>query len=285
MMRWLYFIVLQFIFILIIGIVVYQHKDNATIIKLPPKELAQWYKPDNKRQVWLHNMFKLRREIQAVQYYAEQKDEKHLGEWTLQLNEHYLKIAEMVPRWKKKIDISIISTLQTNVIEKNYSGVLAAINTLQKNCDSCHTDYQAITALTYRAPDFSTIEITPSLSFTSHMQTLINNVNQIKIAATDDMPDIALSSLADLEQGMKELGQVCVNCHKQDKKSYPDQQMRKTILSLKQSLLNGKIKEQGVNLGTLAVQACATCHGTHRLAFGVKKLLTNDLDLKQLLSH
>jgi len=284
-MRWVYFIILQIVLILLVAGLVYKHSDMATIIKVPPKDLAHWYKPENKRQVWLHNMFKLRREMQAVQFYADNKNNKRLGEWTIQLNEHYLKIGDMVPSWKKKLDISILSTLQTNVINQNYTGVLASVNTLQKNCDSCHTDYQAVTALTYRSPDFSTVEIKPSMPFDSHMQTLSKNVNQIKIASTDGMPDLAASSLAELKQGMNELGQVCINCHKQDKKVYPSEQMKKTMLSLKQSLKSGLIKEQGRDLGTLAVQACATCHGTHRLTFGAKQLLSKDPNLAELLKH
>ena len=48
-------------------------------LMLPPTSLAQWYKPANKRQVWLHNMFKLRRELQAVVEYASsaQTQESH----------------------------------------------------------------------------------------------------------------------------------------------------------------------------------------------------------------
>ena len=36
----------------------------------PPSTIAQWYKPANKRQVWLHTMFRLRREMQAMGEYA-----------------------------------------------------------------------------------------------------------------------------------------------------------------------------------------------------------------------
>jgi len=284
-MRWAYFIVLQAILVLVIGGIVYKHKDKAIIVKTPPKELAQWYKPENKRQVWLHNMFKLRREMQAVQFYAETKDSKHLGEWALALNEHYLKIGEMIPSWNKKLDVSILLTLQANVIEENYEGVITAVDKLQENCDSCHQDYQAITALTYRAPDFSSVEIEPSLSFNSHMHTLTEQVNQIKIASKDGMQDLAISSLVDLKQGMQKLGEVCTDCHKKDSKAYPSEQMSKTLLSLENSLKTGSEKEQGRDLGTLAVLACARCHGTHRLAFGAKKLLLKEPDLTELLKH
>ncbi len=284
-MRWTYFIVLQLILVLVVAGLVYKHQDKATIIKIPPKELAQWYKPENKRQVWLHNMFKLRREMQAVQFYADNKDHKSLKKWAVLLNEHYLKIGEMVPNWNKKLDLAILSDIQTSVVNQDYTGVLTAANTLQKNCDSCHIDYQAITALTYRTADFSKVETKPSVPFNSHMQTLSEQVNMIKIASEDGMPNLAISSLTDLKQGMNELGEVCSNCHKKDRKFYPSESMNKTLLSLEQNLKTGTIKEQGMDLGTLAVEACARCHGTHRLTFGAKTLLSKEPSLAELLKH
>lgn len=284
-MRWIYFIVLQAILALVITGIVYKHNDKAVIIKTPPIALAQWYKPENKRQVWLHNMFKLRREIQAVEFYAQEKDQKHLTKWASALNKHYLKIGEMVPSWNKKLALPTLSNLQKHVTNQNYDGVLIEVNDLQKNCDACHNDYREITALTYRAPDFSTIEIEPLLPFNSHMQTLIKQVNQIKIASEDGMTDLALSSLTALEKGMHKLGGVCTDCHKQDKQTYPSKEMNKTLLSLEESLKTGTLKDQGMDLGTLAVQACARCHGTHRLTSGAKNLLSKEQSLAELLKH
>lgn len=284
-MRWIYFIVLQGIIALVIAVVVYQHDDKATIVKTPPKALAQWYKPENKRQVWLHNMFKLRREMQAVAFYAKQEDNEHLQKWASSLNEHYLKIADMVPSWEKKLDKLTLVNLTQSVAEKSYADVLTSVKALQENCDACHNDYQAITALTYRAPDFSGIEVASEQSFNGHMQTLITHVNQIKIASTDGMTELALASLADLKQDMQSLGQVCTDCHKKDKKPYPSAQMNNTLLSLENSLKEGTLKEQGRDLGTLAVLACARCHGTHRLVTGANNLLSKEQSLAELLKH
>ena len=285
MNRWIYFVVLQVILVALVLGLVYKHNDKATIIKTPPKVLAKWYKPENKRQVWLHNMFKLRREMQAVQFYANNKDNERLKTWVLKLNEHYLKIGEMVPEWNKKLAVETLSNIQTSAINHDYVGIIEEVNTLQKNCDSCHTDYQAITALTYRTPDFAGLEIAPSVSFNDNMKTLIKNVNQIKIASEDGMPHLALPSLTELKKGMNELGQVCTNCHEKDKKTYPSEQMEETLLTLEQSLKTGLAKDQGRALGTLAVQACATCHGTHRLLLGTKTLLTKEPTLLELLKH
>jgi cytochrome c556 len=284
-MRWIYFIVLQAILVLVIIRVVYQHNDKAIIIKTPPKELAQWYKPENKRQVWLHNMFKLRREMQAVAFYAERKDQKSLTKWATALGEHYFKIGEMAPSWRNKIARSTLTSIQDHAANENYAGVLTEVNNLQKNCDSCHSDYQEITALTYRAPDFSLIDIEPLLPFNSHMKTLIRQINQIKIASEDGKVDLAISSLIKLKQDMHKLGKVCVDCHKQDKKTYPSEEMNNTLLSLENSLKTGPLKEQNMNIGTLAVQACARCHGTHRLIYGAKNLLSKEQSLSELLTH
>jgi len=284
-MRWIYFILLQLILVGMVAGLVYLHKDKASIVKTPPKELAQWYKPESKRHVWLHNMFKLRREMQAVAFYAEKRDLEHLRKWTLQLNQHYLKIGEMVPSWDKKLDKLTLSSLQDSVIASDYPGVIDAVNTLQENCDSCHNDYQAITALTYRAPDFSKVDIQPDLSFNSHMKSLTKQVNQIKIASEDANMELALASLTDLKQGMNELGQVCTDCHKKDRKPYPSEHMKQTLASLEQNLQTGTLKQQGRDLGTLAVLACARCHGTHRLAFGAKELLSKEQSWQEIIKH
>lgn len=284
-MRWRYFIILQAIILLVAAGLVYKHEDKVTLVKTPPIELAQWYKPENKRQVWLHNMFKLRREMQAVAFYAEKKDTENLQKWVGQLNNHYLKIADMVPVWQKKLAVQTMDDLKIASEQKDFIMVLTQHDALQKSCDSCHDDYQAITALTYRTPDFSTIKITPQLSFVEHMDTLTRQVNQIKISAQDGNKALALSSLKGLHDEMDVLGGVCVNCHKKDGITYPSEMMKKTLSSLKVSLESGTAKQQGRDLGTLAVLACARCHGTHRIAYGAKKHLTTDVSFSNLIKH
>ncbi len=178
--------------------------------------MAQWYKPENKRQVWLHNMFKLRREIQAVRFYANHEEDSHLQKWAGQLSEHYLKIGEMVPEWEKKLDHELISELREYVKNSGYQNIDYVLDRLDKNCVSCHADYRAITATIYRAPDFSSIDIPgSSISFANHMKELTKQVSQIKIASDDGMQEAALSSLSDLRKGMNKLGETCSNCHKE----------------------------------------------------------------------
>lgn len=284
-MRWRYFIILQVLILLLATGVIYMHQDKTNLVKTPPTALAQWYKPENKRQVWLHNMFKLRREMQAVAFYAKNQDAEHMQKWAEQLNQHYFKIADMVPSWQKKLVPETMAALTLASEKKDYSAVLVQHKALQQSCDSCHDDYQAITALTYRAPDFSGIKLSEQVSYVSHMNTLTTQVNQIKISAQDGNIPFALSSLADLTQGMELLGQTCVDCHKKDRKPYPSETMKNTLLSLEESLTSGTAKQQGRDLGTLAVLACARCHGTHRIAYGAKKQLNTEVSFSELIRH
>jgi len=284
-MRWPHFIFLQCLLIVLVGGIIYIHKDRVTLIKNPPASLAQWYKPDNKRQVWLHTMFKLRREMQAVRLYSDNNDAKHLDKWVTLLSEHYLKIGEMVPEWNKKLDAGAIANLQKSAGSNRYQDVSRALDDLNKSCESCHTDYRAITATMYRAPDFSSIEISPSTSFEAHMEELTKQVNQIKIASEDGMKDIALSSLSGLKEGINALGETCSNCHKKDTKVYPGKPINKTITDLEESLRTGTLKDQGRELGTLAVLACARCHGTHRLAYDTRKIFSDRPNWLELIKH
>ena len=284
-MRWTHFFFLQCLLIVIIAGLIYSHKNKVIVIKNPPASLAQWYKPENKRQVWLHNMFKLRREIQAVKLYSDNNDAKNMEKWATQLSEHYLKIGEMVPEWKSKLDTEAITHLQDSIRNKRNKDVSQALDNLNKSCDSCHTDYRIITATMYRAPDFTSMEINSATSYKKHMKQLIKHVNTIKIASKDKIKDVALSSLSDLKKGINELGKSCSTCHKKDTPVYPDNLIKKTITNLDKSLRTGTLKEQGKNLGSLAVLACARCHGTHRLAYDIRKTFTDGSNWFKLIKH
>jgi len=284
-MRWSHFILLQCLLVMIAGGIVYFHKDRVVLIKSPPASLAQWYKPENKRQVWLHNMFKLRREMQAVRFYADNNDAKHLEKWVTLLSEHYLKTGEMVPEWNKKLDLEAIAGLQESASSQRYQDVSRALDDLDESCKSCHADYRTVTAAMYRTPDFFLMEIGPSTSLKTHMEELTRQVNQVKIASEDGMKDVALSSLSDLVKGINTLGETCSNCHKKDTRVYPDETIKTTISSLEESLRTGTLKDQGRELGTLAVLACARCHGTHRLAYDAGKLFTDRQSWVELIKH
>jgi len=284
-MRWPHFIILQLILVVVVCGVFYLHKDKVTIVKTPPASLAQWYKPANKRQVWLHTMFSLRREIQALTFYAERQDQAQLQVWMERLNTHYQKLGEMVPQWQGKLDVKTLAQLQLSTDENRYQDVLSQLDKLNESCDSCHGDYRVVTAITYRAPDFSTIKIDSSKELKPHMLEMGKSINEIKIAVEAGTKDMALSSLSNLTKGMEKLAKTCLDCHKQGTKKYPNDTIKQTVQRLEQSLVGGTYKEQGKELGTLAVQACAHCHGTHRLSYDAKKLLVQPQSWLELLKH
>jgi hypothetical protein len=288
-MKWTHIAILQIIIILSVSALLYQHADKIKVIKTPPKTLSKWYKPENKRQVWLHNMFKLRREMQAINLYSASKKDKHLNNWMNKLRDHYLSIGEMVPRWKNKLDVNTLNELQSIISNKRYLEIKPSLNKLQKSCDSCHESFQVITALLYRTPDFSSLKVRVSsnvpISFESHMNALSRHVNQIKIFSDDNMPNQALSSLNTLTLGMEQLGNTCIECHKKGSKMYPNNETKRILNDLTVSLQLGHKKEQGRHLGNLAVTACATCHGTHKLVYSAKELMSSDVDMMKLLKH
>jgi len=284
-MRGIYFLTIQLILISALAYLVYFHKDRVLILKTPPASLSKWYKPENKRQVWLHNMFKLRREMQAIKIYSGQKDSERLEKWLEQFITHYKKIGEMVPEWENKLNMQALSQLETNQKNENYEGITENLELLVAGCENCHNDYRTTVATLYRTPNFKPIKVGASTSFKEHMGELSQQVNQIKIASEDGLPEIALSSWSRLDSGIKSLGKTCSTCHKKDIREYPDATVRSTLDRLKQSLTSGTIKDQGRNLGTLAVLACARCHGTHRFSYENRVNFKQEKSLIDLIRH
>ncbi|MCP3688275.1 MAG: cytochrome c [Gammaproteobacteria bacterium] len=284
-MRWSHFIILQCLLILTVAGIAYTHKDRVHVTKSPPESLSQWYKPENKRQVWLHNMFKLRREMQAMEFYANNNNAALLKKWADSFNGHYLEVAEMVPQWSSKLDFEALHDLQAMVGSENFTQVVQVLEKIAASCTNCHNDYRAIVATMYRAADFSAIEVAASLAFREHMIDLSKQLNQIKIASVDGMQELSLASLSNLKKGIDELGRSCSACHIEDVKPYPDDKLVQTIALLEESLESGGTKDQGRALGTLAVQACAHCHGTHRVAYDMRSVLREKPDWLELIKH
>jgi len=264
---------------------IYLHKDRVQLVKLPPQSIAGWYKPENKRQVWLHNMFKLRREMQAVRGYAISENIPQLGKWTADLNSHYLKIREMVPEWGGRLDLSAMNTLLELQQAGHYAQIPEALNELQQSCDSCHQSFRAVTATLYRAPNFSNLHLNSEQSLSDSMQVLNSQVNDIKISMQAGELEHALVTLDDLRAGMDELGTLCQYCHTNAPQIYPNDAVQNALDTLQVRLTLGSLKQQGQALGELAVSACAQCHGTHRIAYDARKMLGASPGAIELLRH
>ncbi|MCW8915145.1 MAG: hypothetical protein OQK24_04735 [Magnetovibrio sp.] len=283
-MRWSVFVVLQGLILSALFGVYYIHQDRVIVLKKPPASIAQWYKPQNKRQVWLHTMFNLRREMLAVGMYASAQDDKNLQDWAGKLSQHYQKIGEMVPEWQGRLSPNVLADIKSAAQEKRYSDVALGLEKLEQNCKSCHVDFRAVTATMYRAPNFSNLSVEGAPSLNAHMRTMSTSVNKLKLAFVGGRDDDALSAFVDLKRDMNSFGAVCGNCHKQGK-PYPSPVITEALSVMEQSLKTGDLKDKGRALGTLAVLACAECHGTHRISYDIRQLFTEQKSWAELLKH
>lgn len=187
-------------------------------LPLPPASIAQWYKPHNDRQVWLHTMFSLRREMQAIRGYAAADEPALARNWVERFAEHYLKIAEMVPEWKDELEYGWLERLQSSTATGDSPGITLALRKIEQGCNACHREYRALTALLYRTPDFSAIRIKladgSEQDYPQAMERLSLLVNRIKIASEDNRPEEALTALQQLRQRLDGLGESCGTCHR-----------------------------------------------------------------------
>ncbi|MDM8545216.1 cytochrome c [Candidatus Venteria ishoeyi] len=251
------------------------HANETITFDKPPPSLKQWYKPQSKRNVWHHNMFKLRREIQAVNEYMTANDTEHTQKWALRLVTHYRKIAEMVPEWKDELELAWADKLEAAAKQGELAAIGKAVKKLKQSCSSCHKHYRAQVATLYRAPDFSQVHVSlagQQITYLDFMKQLMADVNRIKIAAEDGYKDKAQTALKALRGSIKTLGSSCSTCHKdaEARAYYLGDKTEKLLNDLEQDINSGK---SGHTLGRLAVQACARCHGSHRIVYDLKTAL------------
>jgi len=265
-------------FILLVSALSFLSAEEIVTLKKPPTSLKQWYKPDNKRNVFQHNMFKLRRELQAVNQYRALQDLPHTQKWANQLAEHYIKIAEMVPEWKKELRLKRAEQIKIAAKEGDFKSLGNAIKKLQKSCTNCHETYRAQVAAMYRAPDFSHTYVQingKETDYQDFMRLLMRDVNRIKIAAEDGNKVEAQIALKDVRSGIKTLRSSCDSCHKGSKAK--DYYLGNDTIELMDKL-EVAIEEgnSGRTLGEFAVEACAHCHGSHRIIYDLKNEIKNE---------
>ena len=247
-------------------------KENITL-KIPPASLEQWYKPGNKRNVFQHNMFKLRRELQAINQYRAEEDLEHTQKWVSEFVDHYRKIPEMVPEWKNEINLKEAKELELGAKKGDFKAIGRTIKKLQKSCRDCHDNYRTQVAAIYRVPDFSKIHVQlddEKTDYNRFMKLLMRDVNRIKIYADDDNKIKAKTAFNDLQNKMITLRSSCTHCHEGDKARdyYLGKETSELMDKLEASIETGK---SGRPLGEFAVKACALCHGTHRIVYDLKE--------------
>lgn len=250
------------------------------LLQQPPESLAQWYKPMNERQVWLHNMFKLRREMQAVTEYAARGEQALTQKWSGRLVEHYRKIGEMVPEWQDELELEWAARLLRSAEEGNYPEVNRAVKKLGMSCRSCHREFRALTAARYRTPDYSKVLVEDSETLEEQplgdvMDRLSLLVNRIKIASEDEQTGVALESLNELGRRFGDLSKSCSGCHKDEtpKERILGRDTLHLLEELRAAVQQGDRKTAGRKLGGMAVTACARCHGVHRTLYDLNRFI------------
>lgn len=244
-----------------------------------PSTLGQWYKPANQRQVWLHTMFALRREFQAVREYAEQGEGPLLGKWAERLTANYRKLPEMVPEWGDQIDTALADDLSRLASTGDFTGTLRTLRRLEHDCTGCHREYRAVAALRLRWPRFGTVRIQEGdgggRGYPEHMELLSSSLNRVKIASEDGRWDTARASMGALRAQLSALGESCSTCHQDSgpRERILGRDTEETLDRLDEALLGGDSDLVGGQLGEVAVQSCARCHGVHRLLAGIQQHL------------
>jgi cytochrome c556 len=263
--------------------VVPAYADPSVSIKTPPTSLEKWYKPANKRQVWLHTMFRLRREMQAVAEYAKTNDQVAMEKWIKRLDKDYNKIADMVPEWEKEIKPRLLPELEMFAEKGDSYRVDKTLKMIKRTCDDCHTYYQPLVTAIYRSPHYDNIkvkDINGTLqSFEDSMEELSESVNRILIALDDDFNPVALQARQNLVDQLQNLGDSCSSCHEKD--AYPRERIlgketQQRFELLKTTINENRVKDSQKLMGEIAVTVCARCHNTHRIVYDLRNALLPD---------
>lgn len=243
-------------------------------LEAPPESIKQWYKPANKRQVWLHTMFNLRRSQQAIEEYAGAGEGELVKRWVAEYAKSYRQIPEMVPEWGVEADLDALGGLEQAASAGDLAAVKSALGKLGRSCDSCHLDHQAVTALLMRGPDFSPLQV-QGQPFRKAMEGLSTQVNRIKIGAEDGRWEPAKTAASALKQQLLDLGATCDQCHPD---AYPKERIlgaaiQEKLAELDTALTKADKEETGKLLGHLGYNVCSRCHGVHRTLSDLRESL------------
>lgn len=247
---------------------------TSVTLQLPPPSLAQWYKPANERQVWLHTMFRLRRGLQAVDLYSRSGNRELASQWAKRLQEDYNRIGEMVPEWRDRLDPRAIETLLQAVREGDHGRLDQATQQLRTTCQDCHREYAPVTALLYRGPDFSTSWIDEQ-GYAEAMTGLSDAVNSLAIALADGDFGVAEEARGRLAGKLGKLGGSCRDCHQDDsvRERLLGTHLGEELQQLAQLITGQQTKPALRAVGEIAVSVCARCHAIHRTQSDLRRQL------------
>jgi mono/diheme cytochrome c family protein len=257
--------------------------DRELTLMLPPDSLGKWYRPANERDVWLHTMFRLRREMQAISEYAALENPGLLKKWLNRLQKDYLSIGDMVPEWADELETGLLKKMFAAAGKGELEKLQSLQGKLGKSCQSCHVEYKLTAALRYRTPDFSSVmveseETMEEEKYNRVMSRLTLLVNRIKIASDDGRTDTATETLDELQQRLMDLGGSCSSCHKSEapREGILGKTAQESLMKLKEGLIAKDKKKAGRYMGEFAVGVCAECHSIHRLQSDMRTLLVSD---------
>ncbi len=251
-------------------------------IQLPPASLAEWYKPLNKRQVWLHTMFRLRQSMQAVELYLQRDDAEQLARWADKLQKTYAKIPEMVPEWTGASRQPIARSLLQAAQRDDRIQVAKDLKRLQKFCDGCHMEWQPLVSAIYRSPDYSKAVVIDSLSgnslhYPEAMQQLSQTLGVLKISREDGALQEARAMTRQLQRQLADLGEGCADCHRDDLSAERilGAEIQQAFTALEQALHEPhEPKQSGRALGTIGFKVCGRCHSIHRTLGDLRNWIT-----------
>ncbi|MDH5484806.1 MAG: cytochrome c [Gammaproteobacteria bacterium] len=246
--------------------------DNGSVIlDYPPQSIANWYKPVNKRQAWLHTMFRLRRSMQALTDYSDAGDFEKAEKWAAKLHKDYLSISEMVPEWRERTQNELVDKLMAQVKAGDKAAIHTSLKRIGRSCVNCHDKSQAIVAAIYRSPDYSNIMLQGKKdkpeSFTDVMEELPKYVNRVLIAIEDNNQTNALRASQDLADNLDNLSLGCAACHQKDQvpvERILGKDNRQRLAALQQSINSKQDKESRHLIAEIGVNVCARCHAVHR---------------------
>lgn len=260
------------------GLVVAEEQTRS--LPLPPASLAEWYPPANKRQVWLHTMFSLRRSMQAVTEYQALEDYPLAEKWVERFVRDYRQLAVMVPEWADEIEDEQAERLLEAVQQKNAGAMASALNRLSTSCRSCHNENRAIVTFLYRMPEYHEVTVEDSetlddVPYPDHMARLGSLMNRIKIAQEDGRFAVAGEAGTNFIAAVKDLSGSCGGCHRDDapRQRIFGLQSAEALDKLGQGLREQDSGLTDEALGTLGAFTCGRCHSIHRNSAELRRAL------------
>ncbi len=265
------------IFLLAAPLAAQEKGERSLELSVPPASLGQWYRPTAKHDVWLHTMFALRREMQAVSEYSALEDRSRLGQWLDRLEKDYRRIGEMVPEWRDELELELFPKMRA---AKTPEALGRLQRKLAKSCEGCHREYQLVAALRYRTPDFGAVKVESSETldeegYPAVMRRLVMLLNRVKIASADGRWPAAQEALEALRVRLADLGESCGACHQ---KSGPKERILGAAAQIplehvQKGVAAKDARTAGRFLGEFAVNTCARCHAIHRPLARLRRLL------------